>query len=72
MPAPTLAELLPMLLEERKTVPPRDWHFEIKYDGYRLLAATGRAALKSRNGADATTWFPEVAAAVMGLRPGRS
>lgn len=60
--APTLAELRPMLLCERKTIPRGPgWHFEIKYDGYRLLASTGDAPrLKSRNGANATTWFPEL------------
>lgn len=58
-----------MLLHERKAVPKGDWHFEIKYDGYRLLAASdGR--LKSRNGADATRWFPEVSQAVSNLAPG--
>ncbi|SPR97332.1 ATP-dependent DNA ligase [Cupriavidus taiwanensis] len=51
-----------MLLCERKTIPRGPgWHFEIKYDGYRLLASTGDAPrLKSRNGANATTWFPEL------------
>lgn len=38
------------------------WLFEIKYDGYRLLAEFGNLAckLKSRNGANATSWFPEL------------
>lgn len=59
-----------MLLCERKTIPAGEWHFEIKYDGYRLLAASGPARLKSRNGADATAWFPEVAEAIGNLKPG--
>jgi bifunctional non-homologous end joining protein LigD len=67
-PAPTLAELSPMLLEERRAVPQGDWHFEIKYDGYRLLAGSSPARLKSRNGHDATAWYPEVAAAVGNLK----
>lgn len=42
--APTLAELRPMLLCERKTIPRGPGsHFEIKYDGYRLPATTGDA-----------------------------
>lgn len=52
-----------MLLDER----PIDhelpgWLYEIKYDGYRLLAefGNGTCRLKSRNGADATKWFPEL------------
>ncbi|GLC97845.1 DNA ligase [Cupriavidus sp. TA19] len=70
--APTLAELQPMLLCERKSIPPGpDWHFEIKFDGYRLLATTGSAPrLKSRNGANATTWFPELVDALTTLPSG--
>jgi len=50
-PAPTLAELCPMLLCERKTIPPGPgWHFEIKLDGYWLLAATGSAAAEVPRG----------------------
>ncbi|NSX14939.1 hypothetical protein HTY52_12725 [Cupriavidus taiwanensis] len=61
-----------MLLCERKTIPRGPgWHFEIKYDGYRLLAATGDAPrLKSRNGANATTWFPELVEALATLPAG--
>ena len=45
------------------------WIFEIKYDGYRLLAESsgGAAALVSRNGNDLTATFPEVARALRGL-----
>ncbi|WP_434033609.1 hypothetical protein [Cupriavidus sp. a3] len=70
--APTLADLRPMLLCERKTIPREPgWHFEIKYDGYRLLATTGGAPrLKSRNGANATTWFPELVDALTTLPAG--
>ncbi|MBB2918194.1 ATP-dependent DNA ligase [Cupriavidus alkaliphilus] len=61
-----------MLLCERKTIPRAPgWHFEIKYDGYRLLASTGNAPqLKSRNGANATTWFPELVDALTTLPVG--
>lgn len=69
-PAPTLAELTPMLLEERRVVPQGDWHAEIKMDGYRVLAGTMPAKLKSRNGHDATAWYPEVASAIAKLKPG--
>jgi bifunctional non-homologous end joining protein LigD len=70
-PAPTLAELQPMLLCERKTIPRESgWHFEIKYDGYRVLATTGAPRLKSRNGADATAWFPELITALSELPVG--
>lgn len=45
------------------------WVFEIKYDGYRLLAVKNgeRVTLASRNGNDLTATFPEVARAVAGL-----
>ncbi|MDH3269705.1 MAG: DNA ligase D [Gemmatimonadota bacterium] len=45
------------------------WVFEIKYDGYRLLAERSRreAFLRSRKGHDLTATFPEIARAVRGL-----
>jgi len=47
----------------------KGWVFELKYDGYRLLAErTGREAyLRSRAGHDMTVTFPEIARAVRGL-----
>jgi bifunctional non-homologous end joining protein LigD len=70
-PAPKLADLSPMLLSERKTVPRGDgWHFEIKYDGYRMLATTGQVELKSSGGIDATKWFPELGDALAALPAG--
>ncbi|MEO8504717.1 MAG: DNA ligase D [Acidobacteriota bacterium] len=50
------------------------WLFELKYDGYRLLAAkraatrgAGRVLLRTRGGQDATRTFPEVARALQAL-----
>jgi bifunctional non-homologous end joining protein LigD len=45
------------------------WLFELKYDGYRLLAIrdTARVMLKFRSGRDATRIFPEVARALAAL-----
>ncbi len=45
------------------------WLFEIKYDGYRLLAARehDKARLYSRAGNDLTATFPEIARAVYAL-----
>jgi bifunctional non-homologous end joining protein LigD len=45
------------------------WVFEIKYDGFRLLAAReeGAAKLLYRRGADSTALFPDVAKAVAAL-----
>jgi bifunctional non-homologous end joining protein LigD len=47
----------------------KGWIFELKYDGYRLLAErSGREPfLRSRNGHDLTATFPEIARAVRGL-----
>ncbi len=45
------------------------WVFEIKYDGYRLIAdgAGGEPVLWSRNGNDITGTFPDIARAVRSL-----
>lgn len=71
-PAPTLDQLSPMLLVERKAIPREaGWLYEIKFDGYRVLASTGSTArLKSRGGIDATGWFPEVVAAIADMPGG--
>jgi bifunctional non-homologous end joining protein LigD len=46
-----------------------DWLFELKLDGYRLIAskANGEALLLTRNGNDYTSVFPEIARAVKAL-----
>jgi bifunctional non-homologous end joining protein LigD len=53
-----------MLLHERQfDLGEPGWLYEIKYDGYRVLAAFGKGVkteLRTRHGADATAWFPEV------------
>ncbi|MBI3932541.1 MAG: DNA ligase D [Acidobacteria bacterium] len=45
------------------------WIFELKYDGFRVLAARedGEARLLYRRGSDSTSVFPEVARALRGL-----
>jgi bifunctional non-homologous end joining protein LigD len=45
------------------------WLFELKYDGYRLLAERqdGRAALRYRSGVDATHLFPDLVRALEAL-----
>lgn len=60
----------PMLAESSdKPFSREGWVFEIKYDGYRLLAEGGHRGprLFSRSGNDLTPTFPEVARAVRGL-----
>ena len=55
-------QLAPMQFEEeRHPFDDSAWLFEIKYDGHRVLASTGKEArLTTRRGVDATAWFPEV------------
>ncbi len=47
----------------------KDWIFELKYDGYRLLAegGMGHGKLRYRRGEDPTQRFPEIAAALRAL-----
>ncbi len=57
----------PMLATPVDDVPHGDgWLFEVKWDGYRALAALrgGEAVLTSRNGNDLTGRFPSVARAI--------
>ena len=59
-----LHELRPMLLDKRKHAPfdSPDWSFQVKYDGWRMLAAfgAGEPQLRTRNGMDASGYFPEI------------
>jgi len=59
-----------MLAEQADNAFTRDgWLFELKLDGYRLLACKrgGEALLLTRNGNDYTEVFPEIARAVQAL-----
>ncbi|MET0556095.1 MAG: DNA ligase D [Vicinamibacteria bacterium] len=60
-----------LMLAETRDDPFTDdaWIFELKHDGFRLLAAreAGRPRLVYRRGGDSTHVFPEVARAVQGL-----
>jgi len=63
------ADVRPMLATPGDAFSHPDWVFEIKYDGYRLLAGkeAGRVRLFSRSGRDYTEVFPDVAEAVAAL-----
>jgi bifunctional non-homologous end joining protein LigD len=70
--AVAIEEVTPMQAEVRaRPFTAAGWLFELKYDGYRLLAgrsAAGDAArLLYRSGRDATALFPELALAVAAL-----
>jgi bifunctional non-homologous end joining protein LigD len=61
------ADQRPMLAETREEpFSGGGWLFELKYDGYRLLARRdgAKVALSYRSGDDATALFPEIAKAV--------
>ncbi len=63
----------PMLLTERQVdLTEPGWIYEIKYDGYRVTALFGEGScqLRSRNGADASIWFPEVTRSLAQIRGG--
>jgi bifunctional non-homologous end joining protein LigD len=65
-----LAEVEPMLAEVGEAPFTREgWLFELKLDGYRILAEAGRgeARLLTRNRREANASFPEVARAVAAL-----
>jgi bifunctional non-homologous end joining protein LigD len=63
-----------MLLDKRKhaAFSSPDWAYEIKYDGWRMLAefGAGQVELRTRNGLDASLWFPEVCAVLSGYKGG--
>ena len=65
------AETSPLMLAETRDRPfsDRAWLFELKLDGYRLLASrsNGVARLFSRNANDLSASFPEVSRAVAAL-----
>ncbi len=65
-----LDSLEPMLCQVAdKPFSSSEWVFELKYDGYRLLAraGAGQSRLRYRSGQDPTDRFPEVAAALRSL-----
>jgi bifunctional non-homologous end joining protein LigD len=64
------AEVTPMLAGIAEPFSRAGWIFELKYDGFRLIAGKtdGTASLRFRRGAPATDRFPEVTAAVGALR----
>jgi len=60
----------PMLAQVEPEAFARDgWLFELKYDGYRVIAANeaGKATLRYRSGLDATAAFPEIARTIAAL-----
>jgi bifunctional non-homologous end joining protein LigD len=63
------ASFKPQLATLVDSVPTGDWRYEIKFDGYRMLARieSGNVTLFTRNGHDWTAKMPQQAAALAGL-----
>lgn len=62
-----------LLVQRPRATDEPGWTRELKLDGYRILAEVDSEGvrLRTRNGTDATRWFPEVLAALVTLRTGR-
>ncbi|MBD1589536.1 DNA ligase D [Pseudomonas typographi] len=67
--APLPAAFKPQLATLVDSAPPGDWRYEIKFDGYRILARIeqGKAKLFTRNGHDWTARMPQQAKALEAL-----
>jgi DNA ligase D-like protein (predicted ligase) len=70
-PSPLRADQVQLMLAETRpqSFSEPGWLFEIKYDGFRALAAHegGRGKLLYRHGSDATALYPDLAAALAAL-----
>ncbi|ANF27171.1 DNA ligase D [Stutzerimonas stutzeri] len=67
--APLPESFKPQLATLVESVPDGDWRYEIKFDGYRLMARieSGKVQLFTRNGHDWTQKMPQQAEALAGL-----
>ncbi len=63
------SKVRPMLAQPGAAFTRAGWLFELKYDGYRVIAAREQkqAIIYSRNGNDLSASFPEIASAVRAL-----
>jgi len=68
-PAPLPDNLKPQLATLVESVPDGDWRYEIKFDGYRIMARikSGKVQLFTRNGHDWTAKMPQQAEALAAL-----
>ncbi|MBA1279239.1 DNA ligase D [Stutzerimonas stutzeri] len=68
-PAPLPDSLKPQLATLVESVPDGDWRYEIKFDGYRIMARieSGKVQLFTRNGHDWTAKMPQQAEALAAL-----
>ncbi|MFG3453028.1 DNA ligase D [Stutzerimonas stutzeri] len=68
-PAPLPDSIKPQLATLVESVPDGDWRYEVKFDGYRIMARieSGKVQLFTRNGHDWTAKMPQQAEALAGL-----
>ncbi|MGA6097395.1 DNA ligase D [Stutzerimonas marianensis] len=68
-PAALPEQFKPQLATLVESVPDGDWRYEIKFDGYRIMARidSGKVQLFTRNGHDWTAKMPQQAEALAGL-----
>ncbi len=68
-PAPLPESIKPELATLVETIPDGDWRYEIKFDGYRIMARIedGEVRLLTRNGHDWTAKMPRQAEALASL-----
>ncbi|MCQ4259878.1 DNA ligase D [Stutzerimonas stutzeri] len=68
-PAPLPDSIKPQLATLVESVPEGDWRYEVKFDGYRIMARieSGKVQLFTRNGHDWTAKMPQQAEALAAL-----
>ena len=68
-PAPLPDSIKPQLATLVESVPDGDWYYEVKFDGYRIMARieSGKVQLFTRNGHDWTAKMPQQAEALAAL-----
>src|SRR3954468_21955705 len=74
MPFPLPLDFPPMEAESAPAIPEGEqWQYEPKWDGFRCLAFRDgeRIELRSKSGQGLRRYFPDVAAALLALQPGR-
>jgi bifunctional non-homologous end joining protein LigD len=70
VPKRAVADVEPMLCQTADSAfSSKDWLYELKYDGFRMMAhgGAGQAKLRYRSGLDPTDRYPEITSAVRAL-----
>ena len=72
-PWPASTNFIPCCLTNaRSPSTSQGWIYELKMDGYRLLAEfDGTVQLRTRSGTDTTKWFPEITQSLAMVKAGQ-